>query len=625
VRFASLESIRESSAAALRRFPLTLLCAWTACAILDGLILFPVKHPGWTAAALCVTLGIPACLAVALWAERLGPTTSRAARILPQVLVLAAILALASVWPQWTGAVQTRRYVQLSVFVHALVAFLPFLAVREPNGFWQYNRALLERFVVTTIFSSVLLAGLQGALASLQPLFGIGVSGTTFGLLSTWVYFVFHPWFFLAGVPADLPALEERRDYPATVKVFAQFILVPLVAIYQVLLSAYLLKVVVTGKWPSGLIGWLVSTEAAAGLLAILLVHPVRERAENLWVRTFARGFYLALVPSIVMLALSIAKRVGQYGVTEDRYFVIALTVWLAGICVYFIARRDGDIRWIPVTLALLALFTFGGPWGAYGVSRASQRTRLVRLLEANGLWFGGKPGPPAHPPSRQAAYDLSSVLTYLYGTHGGASVRAVLGPLAAAGDSGLVDPEHEAGGARARRVMSRLGLAYIEPWEKPDGNRDNFNFNAYTADHGEAFPIDGLEYHQSISGTTMDFKAGSRPLALRCDNRERRLMLFDALPGHPEAYRDTLATISLAPLIESARTRASVETRPQRLELEGEGARGSIRVSYLAGSLQPQFNVYSLTGDLYFRLLRPAPDSSALSPAAAAPQPRRP
>jgi hypothetical protein len=200
-----------------------------------------------------------------------------------------------------------------------------------------------------------------------------------------------------------------------------------------------------------------------------------------------------------------------------------------------------------------------------------------------------------------------------------------VLGPLAVAADSGLADPEHEAGVARARRAMSRLGLAYIESWEKPDGNRDNFNFNAYTADHGEAFPIDGLDYHESISGTTMDFTAGSRPLALRCDDRGRRLMLFDAAPGRPEAQRDTLATIALAPVIESARTRASAETRPQRLELEGAGARGCMRVSYLAGSLQPQFNVYSLTADLYFRLLRPAPDSSALSPAAAGPRRRRP
>src|SRR5262249_28904583 len=144
-------------------------------------------------------------------------------------------------------------------------------------------------------------------------------------------------------------------------------------------------------NWPSGLIGWLVSVEATAGVLALLLVHPVRDQAGNLWTRTFSRGFYLALLPSIAMLAVSIAKRVGQYGITEDRYFVIVLTAWLAAISLMFILRRDADIRVVPLTLAMLAAITLGGPWGPYRVSLRSQRAHLIRVLEANGLWHEGK------------------------------------------------------------------------------------------------------------------------------------------------------------------------------------------------------------------------------------------
>ena len=51
---------------------------------------------------------------------------------------------------------------------------------------------------------------------------------------------MFHPWFFLAGIPRDLAALEARRDYPATVSIFARFILVPLVLGAIGLLAAYL-------------------------------------------------------------------------------------------------------------------------------------------------------------------------------------------------------------------------------------------------------------------------------------------------------------------------------------------------------------------------------------------------
>ena len=47
--------------------------------------------------------------------------------------------------------------------------------------------------------------------------------------------------------------------------------------------------------------------------------------AEHRWVRTYTRGFYVALLPAIVMLWLAIGKRVAQYGITERRYFLIVL------------------------------------------------------------------------------------------------------------------------------------------------------------------------------------------------------------------------------------------------------------------------------------------------------------
>src|SRR5262249_17749644 len=152
-------------------------------------------------------------------------------------------------WLHWSEDVQWRRYIQLSLFAHALAAVLPYTRVRQPNGFWQYNRLLLERFIVVSVFAVVLQGGLFGALATLKPLFGIAVSPKSFALLASWIGFVFHPWFFLAGIPNELDSLEARQEYPSTLRVFAQFILVPLVAVYQVLLTAYLVKVIATGQW----------------------------------------------------------------------------------------------------------------------------------------------------------------------------------------------------------------------------------------------------------------------------------------------------------------------------------------------------------------------------------------
>lgn len=91
-------------------------------------------------------------------------------------------------------------------------------------------------------------------------------------------------------------------------------------------------------------------------------------------------------VPAIVMLWLAIGKRVAQYGVTERRYFMIVLSLWWAGIAIYYTLGRSRNIKVIPATLCLLGLVTFLGPWGAYRVSLASQRGRLDRLVTRYGL-----------------------------------------------------------------------------------------------------------------------------------------------------------------------------------------------------------------------------------------------
>jgi hypothetical protein len=614
MRLASLESVRRSAAAALRRFPLSLLCAWLACAISDVLILGRGEHPGWIGIAAAAVLGVPACLAVALLGERLGGRAPRAMCALLQLVVLAAIAVFAWQWPHWTIEVQWRRYVQISILAHALTAFLPYLAVREPNGFWQYNRALLERFILATVFAGVLFGGLEGALGSLIPLFNIKVSPKAFALLGSWIWLVFHPWFFLAGVPEDLAALESRRDYPAVLRIFAQFILVPLVGVYQVLLTAYLVRVIATGRWPNGLIGWLVSAEAAGGVLTILLIHPVRERAENLWVRTFARGFYVALVPSLVMLALAIGKRVGVYGMTEDRYFVIALVAWLGAISLYFIVRRDGDIRWIPITLAALALITCIGPWSAYSVSAASQCARLERLLRDNGLWSANEPH-VAIPTTHEAPYpvrqQLSSTLTYLFKADGDAAVRRILGrQLMASVDSGFVRPHTARGTERAQHVMAKLGLEYVNPWEHPTNDDQSFSLNVAIGDPRPATSVTGMEFHVRIDGTFSQLTAGARSLELSCDAPRLRLLLREnrAVPGAraPAVPFDTLAVIPVAPLIQEIHQFHGVMHSSPRVDFAGNGARGFVLVNYLNGSTRPEPRINGLGGDLYFSLTSP-------------------
>ena len=291
----SLGAVLDVALATAKRFPLTLAAAFLAAtsAILNFEDLGPdALHDRLLAAA---TLGLPLLTALTLLAERFPRRLGARAAI--WLLGIAALAGVYLAWPGWSHQLRFARYAQLTVAFHLSAAFLPFVGRDRPNAFWQYNRTLFVRALAALASSATLWAGLSLALAAVHTLFNVDVPEEGYFRLLAVMAFVVATWFFLGGVPRDLDALEEQREYPPALRVFAQYTLVPLVAVYLVILTLYLGKVVVTWDWPSGWIGWLVSGVATAGVLALLLVHPIADQPDQKWVRTFARDFWVAMLP----------------------------------------------------------------------------------------------------------------------------------------------------------------------------------------------------------------------------------------------------------------------------------------------------------------------------------------
>jgi hypothetical protein len=271
----------------------------------------------WARLAMVAALGLPLLTALTLFVEQRGWTgIGRTALLAGGVLLLAGFY---QVWPGPEETYQAIRYFQLSAALHLLVAFLPFLGRFQRDVFWQYNRRLFEAILRAVLFSGVLFLGLVIALAALDKLFGVDVPGETYARLWFVMALVANTWIFLGGVPDDLPALANDTDYPKGLKVLSQYILTPLVTIYLVLLTAYILKILITGDWPSGWIGYLVASVAVVGLLAFLLVAPLRDREGEGWIRTFSRWLFIGLMPAAVMFLLALWKRIDPYGLTELR------------------------------------------------------------------------------------------------------------------------------------------------------------------------------------------------------------------------------------------------------------------------------------------------------------------
>jgi hypothetical protein len=416
-------------------------------------------------AVLCAAiLGISLLTGLRLLGERYGWRRGTV-----WIVDLGGLIALAgfyAAWGRWSDPVKFARFAQLLATFHLFVAVAPYVTGPEGRGFWAYNRALFERVVVSALYALVLFAGAAIALLALDNLFGVDLSSTAYARLWFVAGLFLMPWFFVAGLPTDREALERTDDHPRELRVFTRFALLPIVALYLVILLAYFVKVLATWEWPSGWIGWLVSAVAVGGIFSLLLVHPLATRPGDRWVATYARAFYALLLPAIVMLWLAIWQRIEQYGITERRYFLIVLSLWLAGIAVYQLVTRARGIRVIPYSLGVVGLLTLAGPWAAYAVSEGSQVRRLAGLLGRNGMLADGTARPAAGPVPAEDGREISAALRYLAATHDLDAVAAWFGGRLAAIDTVTRD-EDEPGvaEARARVISAWLGVEYVAEW----------------------------------------------------------------------------------------------------------------------------------------------------------------
>lgn len=379
LKLPSIQTLWLSFLQVLLRFPLQVGLAFAAsiawCFLLDAadpiqdqLVLF----------LLTCNLALTLLLATDLYAEanQLALAKKWGLRFIAALICVGLYFALK---PSFFRA-DVYRIGMLALAFHLLVAFAPFIRRGNLNGFWQYNKSLFLRFLTAALYAAVLFAGLAIALAAINGLFGVKIGWQTYMRLFAVVTAGFATIFFLAGIPANFEELEKEESYPKGLKIFTQYVLIPLMTIYLLILLVYEVKIIINWELPKGLVSTLILGYAVFGILSLLLVYPIKEKAGNGWIKLFSRFFYLMMIPLVILLLLAVWKRVGHYGITESRYILIVLAVWLASITVYFLFSKKQNIKVIPMSLCVLALLATYGPQSAFSVSEFSQVSRLKKL-----------------------------------------------------------------------------------------------------------------------------------------------------------------------------------------------------------------------------------------------------
>ena len=614
VRLPSLVHVIRSAQETASRFPWTLLSAFTSAAI-SWLLIRQSHH--WkpyeellSRLLLPAMLGISVFFALTLWLERSGMTARRHWLGFASGLAVLSVFSLS--YSQESPQIYIYRFIQLAVAAHLFAAVAPFHRGGTVASFWEFNRVLFQRILQSVLFSTILFAGLAIALWAVQSLLGVKVDWKAYYFLFLSVAFLFNTWFFLAGVPSEWKELETDYEYPSGLRMFVQFILLPLVTLYVVILYGYLAKILVIREWPRGTIGWLVSIVSVFGMLALLLVHPLRNRPGHRWIQLYSRSFYAGLFPLIVLLLMAIWRRLSEYGLTEDRYLLLVLTLWMTGIATYFSFQRQPSIKVIPTSLALIAILTIAGPWGPYQLSLRNRLTRLRDRLERLNILQQGHIEKTTSSLALDDRKEISALVRYLIEMHGAGSLQPWFNE-----DLGRrleKEASHPSTNIFSRStyghpkiVTEMMGVSYVEQWQH-SADPKYFYANS-TPLWNEVRSVAGYDYLARFnlyktngSASSSVITIGGRNYELFWNRDENRIELKDG--------RQTLVTLDLGPFLKQLQQQTGggsnhgLSEALMSLEGKSASARVKLRFESISGTRESSgIQLNTANGDLLLKL----------------------
>ncbi len=371
--------------ATFRRFPFAILLAALNTAVVIGAIneVAWLRDEAWARAALGLSTAAVSAVAGVYFRE--SQPESRSVGIglnwvLPLVVVaLFQVTDIAWVVP-WALPVISILWLSVSPFTRIGRG-----AAREAqqNRFWWINHQALTTAVIGAVGYLLIALGLFAIERSLSVLFGLSTGDLFYRWVLPFAGLFLTPVYWLSTLPRlsafDAEALERPEFLSRAVGFLGQFVLVPLLLIYSLILLAYTAQIAVTQRLPQGMIGWMVLGFVVIGAATWLVLHPpfMRERA---LVRFFRRWwFWLTLVP-LGLFFLAVYIRVEAYGLTDERVLLLAGGTWAAVLAVVFLAGR-GDIRLVPALAGAILLLISIGPWNYSHLPMIQQLSRLDAVV----------------------------------------------------------------------------------------------------------------------------------------------------------------------------------------------------------------------------------------------------
>ncbi len=349
------------------------------------------------------------------------------------------------------------------------IMFAPYLTSGDDVSFWFFNRVMWFGVIVSYVALFMFAGGLSIALAAIQMLFEIKIGHKLYSDLWLFASFVLGPLYALSWVPKNFVFTEEDCHDPPGLRFIANWITVPMVFVYLLILYAYFVKIMVTGEVPNGLLAFMITGFAGVGIVTYLIAWPMRESGTP-QLRLFYKIFFPMLLIPVGFHFYAIWERISTYGITEQRYVVLLSALWFA-IMAFSNTMSRIPIKAIPATLCILMIFASFGPWGGVNISGMSQFSRLEKLLVKHEILKDGRIVEAEQDISLKDRQSISSILDYLCRSERDEFIEAWF----------IKENQKKWSCGSGRNLTAQMGFDYVSKYGKSRANTpQSERFNLY-------------------------------------------------------------------------------------------------------------------------------------------------
>ncbi|BBM58063.1 hypothetical protein JMUB4039_2050 [Leptotrichia trevisanii] len=288
---------------------------------------------------------------------------------------------------------RTNDYYNIYYFTLIPISIILFLLIPilKKENKEKYLQSVFSSFIITGIFAAVLWGGIEIILITVNYLFfNFYDKDSLFLRLSMYFFWfiaeVFGESLFLSLLKKSDDNLENY-EFPFIFNLLIKFVIIPLIIIYTGVLYIYMAKVLISMHLPKGLISHLVLWYTALSVAVMILITPFTQKDK--FFENFKKYFPYFSIPLIFASLFAVFQRTYQYGITENRYYVLISIFWLFFCMILYIRRMN--VTGVFISLIVCFIISVYTPLSAKNVSNFSQSQRLKRMLVKYGALKDGK------------------------------------------------------------------------------------------------------------------------------------------------------------------------------------------------------------------------------------------